>query len=527
MSNYFHLLCLSLFLYNSVSAQDTYKRNKDADVNQYVFNISLNDLNNEIVGEAQIEVGFSQTVDTFILDLITKKGKYGMEVSEVLENGEKANYSIGQDKVIIQPTPDQSLKSVYLITYKGIPEKGLVIDRTKYGERSFFGDNWPNLARYWLPCVDHPYDKAAVEFRVTAPEYYEVVATGKKIEESNLGGGIKLTSYIERAPVATKVMTIGVTRFASHVIGNVGDVEVSAWVYPENRLKGFADFEESASILEYFIEEIGPYSYAKLANVQSRTRWGGLENAGTITYKESSVDGSKQLQRLMAHEIAHQWFGNSATEKNWNQVWLSEGFATYFAILYQENVLGDEKRKEELRIDRDEVIAYYDKNPASIVDLSISDPEKVLNTNSYQKGGWVLNMLRCRLGDDIFWKGIQNYYQRYRDANANSKDFQKIMEETSGDDLETFFRQWLHEKGFPEIKWSWTYKNGKLKIRIKQEQRHFLFDFPLEFGIVNEGSTDIKTIQVKERSTTVIFDLEAIPDQVIIDPGVWLLFEEK
>ena len=150
-----------------------------------------------------------------------------------------------------------------------------MIDTTKFGQRSFFGDNWPNLARYWLPCVDHPYDKASVEFRINAPEQYDVVATDKKIEESNLGNGYKLTSYNEPAPVAMKVVTIGVTKFATPLLGMVGDIPITAWVYPENRLDGFSHYAVATNVMEYFIQNIGSYSYAKLANMQAQTQWGG------------------------------------------------------------------------------------------------------------------------------------------------------------------------------------------------------------------------------------------------------------
>ena len=299
------------------------------------------------------------------------------------------------------------------------------------------------------------------------------------------------------------------------------------WVYPENRLEGFSDFDEATKILHYFIEEIGPYSYAKLANMQAKTAWGGLENAGTIAYNEKSITGKKKIQGLMAHEIAHQWFGNSATENSWNHVWLSEGFATYFTILYQEMVDGNEKRKEELRQDRKQVIAYYKKNPSPVVDNTIKDPKKVLNKNTYQKGGWVLNMLRHKLGDDIFWKGIQVYYKTYKDGNVMTADFRKVMEEVSGQDLEVFFEQWIFVKGYPEIKWNWKYKNGKIILSIEQMQKHHVFSFPLEFGILIGDKTEVQTVHVKTNKSTFEIDTNAKPVGLVIDPEVWLLFEEK
>lgn len=518
--------CALFFVIFSGHAQGVYERNEFADVRKYIFNLSVNDENNEIIGVAEVLVDFKQKLDTFKLDLVGNSGFYGMKLTEVLENGNKANFSYRNNKIYIIPASEKSLTRRFKISYKGIPEKGLVIDTTKYGQRAFFGDNWPNLAKYWLPCVDHPYDKAAVEFHITAPEYYDVIATGKKIEESNLGKGFKLTSYREDAPVAVKVMTIGLTRFAQKVTGDVGEIEVSSWVYPENRLAGFKDFEEAKSILEFFVNQIGPYSYSKLANVQAKTKWGGLENAGAISYAEKLITGEKKIQELMAHEIAHQWFGNSVTEDQWNHVWLSEGFATYFAILYLEEVHGIERRKLEVTKDKKEVFDYYLKNPSAIVDTRIKDPEKMANINTYQKAGWMLHMLRHQLGDKLFWEGIREYYSLYQNKNAMSSDFQKVMEQVSNEKLKEFFDQWLYIEGHPQLKWAWKYKRGKVIISVRQKQKHHTFKFPLEFGFTSEDQTEIHSFEMNKSSQKFEFNTGSKPQQVLIDPDAWLLFEE-
>lgn len=521
------LIFISLFLcFNPIFAQDVYQRNSSADVKHYIFNLSLNDENNEIKGEAQITVDLKNDSEPFLLDLIEKTEDFGMQLDGVFEEGRNANYKYVNDKILITPLCNGAVMRTFKIQYHGIPEKGLVIDTTKYGKRSFFGDNWPTLARHWLPCVDHPYDKASVEFRITAPEQYDVVATGEKVEESNLGNGFKLTSYSEPAPVAMKVVTIGVTKFATKLLGHVGDIPVTAWVYPENRINGFTDYGVAVEVLKYFIEHIGLYSYAKLANMQAKTQWGGLENAGTIAYFENSVTGKKEVEGLIAHEIAHQWFGNSASENSWNHVWLSEGFATYFAILYQESVYGNEKRQEELIKDRGQIFEYYKKNPSPVVDNTIKDPMKVLSTNTYQKGGWVLNMLRHKLGDDIFWKGIRAYYKTYKDSNAMTVDFKRVMEEISGQGLESFFNQWLFVKGYPELQWKWKYKNGKLLIDLTQLQKHHVFNFPLEIGIVNGKQMKTEVVNINEKSEQFEIELAVRPDNVVLDPEVWLLFKE-
>lgn len=521
------LFLVLFFISNLIIAQDTYERNTSADVQSYIFNLGLNDENNSVDGKAYIMVHFKNEVNEFALDLISKSETYGMEVTEVFEDSTTANYSYKGNKLKIIPSNGSSKQRIYKVLYKGIAERGLVIDTTKFGQRSFFGDNWPNLARHWLPSVDHPSDKASIEFRITAPDHYDVVATGEKIEESNLDNGYKLTIYKEPAPVAMKVVTIGVTKFASRLLDVVDGIPVSAWVYPENRLDGFSDYGVATDVMKYFIENIGPYSYAKLANMQAKTQWGGLENAGTISYFENSVTGKNEIEGLIAHEIAHQWFGNSASENDWNHVWLSEGFATYFAILYQESVYGDKKRKEELLLDRNQIIDYYNKNPSPIVDPSITDPMKVLSTNTYQKGGWVLNMLRHKLGDELFWKGIRTYYSTFQNSNAMTVDFRKVMEEVSGENLESFFQQWIFTKGYPEIKWNWSYKKGKVTLNLEQLQDHHTFQFPLEIEIQKNGKSIISSVQVNTEKSTFEIDFDSRPSFVKLDPNLWLLFEEK
>ncbi|MEJ2004620.1 MAG: M1 family metallopeptidase, partial [Cyclobacteriaceae bacterium] len=458
------LLSFLLFLTFTAAAlaQDQYPKNPNVDIQNYSYTLFLNDSTNEIRGEARIEALIEPGTEKLSFDLVAKNSNgTGMMITEVIEEDIPATYSYRDDRLEISPLPDLNKERVFHIRYHGIPERGLVIDTTKYGERSFFGDNWPNLARHWLPSVDHPYDKASVTFSVIAPEYYDVVATGKKVEESNLDNGYKLTRYYEPAPVATKVMTIGVTRFASSTLGFVGDIEISAWVYPENRLEGFNDYAPAVEVMEYFTGNIGPYPWAKLANMQAKTQWGGLENAGTIAYRESSVTGQSEVEDLIAHEVAHQWFGNSATEANWNHVWLSEGFATYFTVLYLENKYGKERRISEMKQDRDQVIVYA---------TTIVDPMNVLSTNTYQKGGWALHMLRRKLGDDVFWEGIRTYYANYAYSNALTPDFRAVMEAVSGQDLKPFFRQWLYGSGFPVLDTDWQYTAGKLILNLKQVQ---------------------------------------------------------
>lgn len=512
-------------------ATDPYPRNSAIDVTQYIFQLEVNDSNDVITGKASVSIHFKNSISEFELDLTNKDaaGK-GMEVQQVLLDTKGLTFVHKNNRLkIILPTSSKAGDVLtFEIMYRGIPQDGLIIGNNKFGDRGFFGDNWPDRGHHWLPVVDHPSDKAAVDFVIIAPLHYEVVANGIKIEESPLDSKRKLTHWHEEVPIPVKVMVAGIARFAVQYVGTVNNISVESWVYPQNRLEGFYDYAVAVKVLDYFHNHIGPYSYKKLANVQSKTRWGGLENANTIFYFENSVTGKAERESLIAHEEAHQWFGNSATENDWHHVWLSEGFATYFASLYLEYAYGHDRLVEEEIKDRDQVIEYYKKNPAPVIDTTITDINKVLSTNTYQKAGWVLHMLRHEIGDLNFWKGIRQYYSAYRNSNAMTSDFKRIMEEVSDRDLTLFFKQWLYTGGHPKLSANWKYnpKEKTITLEILQVQKGSIFSFPLDIAIIDKnGNREVKTAQIDSQQLKISLNTQSEPVALVLDPGTWLLFE--
>ena len=417
---------------------------------------------------------------------------------------------------------------------RAFPADGLIIDNNKFNHRTFFADNWPNRAHNWIPCNDHPSDKASVEFIVTAPDHYQVIANGILVEESNLPGHLKLTHWKEDLVLPTKIMVIGVADFAVQLAAEINNVPVTSWVFPENRDSGFAQYAISKNILPFYIKYIGPYPYRKLANVQSKTVFGGMENAGNIFYYQNSVITDLPLPKdyipiesLFAHEAAHQWFGDEASESDWQHVWLSEGFATYMTDLYLENRYGADSLKRRMQHDRDKVTAFYKKRKTPVVDTSSrKDLLKLLNANSYEKGSWVLHMLRRKLGDLVFQKGIRNYYAMYKGKNATTDDFRRVMENVSQKNLQLFFRQWLYTAGHPMLHVTWKYDPGTklLAVTINQAQE-FLFQFPLQLAIQDGNHTIFKTIEIRNKSSAITIPLNFKPVEILLDPGINLLFE--
>jgi len=524
---------LLLLLSSHLGAQGHEARLAAIDVQHYAFQLQLSDDTNAIQGSAEVTVRLLQVVSEMALDLVGRNGRRkGMAINGVWEEGRQTEFRLDGNRLLIRPVQPviAGEKRRYRIDYAGEPADGLIIGRNRHGDRTFFGDNWPDRAHHWLPCVDHPSDKATVEFIVTAPEQYQVVANGRQVEETNIGEGLKLTHWSEAVPIPTKVMVIGAAPFAVQNIGEVADVPLSSWVFPQDREAGFYDYAQAAEVLQWFIDHIGPYPYEKLANVQSKTRYGGMENAGNIFYAENTVSGDRSQEALIAHEIAHQWFGNSASEANWHHVWLSEGFATYCTDLYFEGKYGQERLRERMQEERDKVLRFGPSKRVPVVDTSITNYNQLLSPNVYQKGAWVLHMLRREVGEAAFWRGLRAYYDLYQLSNALTGDFRRVMEAYSGRDLEAFFRQWIFTPGHPHLELDWKFDTAKetVTFQVRQLQKGAAFQFPLEVEVQGPERKQTFSLDVRQQMQQFTFHLNfPAVEEVVWDPETWLLFETR
>ncbi len=531
----FLLLCITFSF-----AEDKYPKNPKVDILNYVFRIELSDDTDEIKCEVTIDVSYKGGVDVLRLDLTKSSealGNKGMTVSKVLAAGGKEfSYShVGEELKINLPEASYlNQRSSYTVFYSGIPATGLKIANNKYGDRTFFSDNWPDKARNWLAVVDHPYDKATSEFVVTAPDHYQVVSNGLMVEETDLGDGNRVTHWKQSVPIASWLYVMGVAEFAVQHVDDFDGKAIQTWVYRQDKEAGFYDFAEpTKKALEFYSDYIGPFSYEKLANIQSNSVSGGMEAASAILYSESSVvgDRNERWRNVVIHEIAHQWFGNAVTEYDWDDVWLSEGFATYFTSLFIEHQYGHDAFMEQMASSKKRVDNFNAQNPGyTIVHNNLEDMSKVTTGQTYQKGSWILHMLRGIMGEELFWEGIRAYYSKYQNLNATTADFRREMEEVSGRDLEVFFDQWLYKPGAMVIEGGWEYNKirQELEISLNQVQKDgSLFEMPIQVAIYKQGEKVrlIKTLEIKEKTNSFSFALDFEPEKVILDPDSWVLME--
>ena len=537
MKKSFLLLFCSYLLVGQLNA-DNYPKNPDIDILHYRFELILSDDEDIIRGSATLYVLFKvKGLKKIRLDLVNKddtnEGK-GMEVSKVTLNDRTQKYVHRENVLtIVLDQPSRVNQEVSLaIDYYGVPASGLKIAPNKYGDRTFFSDNWPNRARHWLPTVDHPYEKATSEMIVIAPNHYQVISNGLPVEESNLKDGLKRTHWKQAVPISCWLYVLGVAEFAIQYVDTFEDKSIQTWVYKQDREAGFYDFAvPTKHTLQFFSDYVGPFAYEKLANIQSNSVGGGMEAATAIFYGDNSVTGKRtsRWRNVIIHEVAHQWFGNAVTEYDWDDVWLSEGFATYFTLLFREHAYGREDFVSGLISSRERVFDYYeDHKNYRIVHDNLSDMTQVTSGQTYQKGAWILHMLRNLIGDEIFQEAIRNYYSRYMNSNATTDDFKHEMEVVSGLDLDIFFNQWLYQGGHIILDGSWKYDDKKKEIIIDIQQVQndgYLFSFPIEFGIYEEGKVapTVEQRSVTKRKSSYSIPADLKPNKVAIDPRTVLL----
>ncbi|MBS1681290.1 MAG: M1 family metallopeptidase [Bacteroidetes bacterium] len=525
------------FLSTAIVLADTYPKNYNIDILHYQFKLWLSDENDTLTAEASILFKLKKKdVQQLSLDLTSVAEKLngkGMLVAGVTCNGKALEFSHRAEELLIT-LPPSTANSQLLVTikYSGVPDAGLAIKFNRYHDRTFFSDNWPNLGHHWLPLVDHPYDKATCEFMVIAPSHFQVVSNGLLLEESLLNEENKLTHWKQSVPIAPWLFVLGVADFAVQYVDSFEGKSIQTWVYRQDRDAGFYDFQTpSKKALSFFSDYAGPFAYEKLANIQSNNSTGGMEAASAIMYSERSVSGKRdpRWQNVIVHEIAHQWFGDAVTESDWDDVWLSEGFATYFTLLFVEHDEGRDAFVAGLKSSREQIKKYLEKEPNDpVVHNQLNDMSKVTNTLTYQKGAWTLHMLRNQLGDENFKKGIQSYYRKYFNSNATTSYFRQEMENASGLELKDFFNQWLYRGGIPKIKGEWTWQKNKKELVINLEQKQTeLFNLPLEIGILSKGKQvpEIKKVTITERTTVFSLPLDDEPVSIIPDPRTVLLAE--
>jgi aminopeptidase N len=503
-------------------------------IRAYRFAIGLPASGDSIEGTAEIDVrrGRAGTVDTLPLDLV------GMVPDAVTDAGRGRPLAFSYDGHVVRvalPAEARPGTRTVRVRYHGRPTDGLIFGTSAGREPSIFADDWPDRARHFIPTVDHPAYKAPVTWEIDAPGTMGVVANGRRAGVTDLPGGRRRWRYVEDRPIPTYTMVFGATTFSVSrhrpSIRGADTTVNEVWTYPED--SAFADsvpFRRVSEIVDAGIRLIGPFPYGKLAQVESATRFGGMENASAIFYDRGGYTSRRMGEGVVRHETAHQWFGDAVTERDWRHLWLSEGFASYFDLVLGAALDGDSVLRRGMRSSADGYFGSRDVD-RPLVDSAAQDLIGLLNANSYNKGAWLLHMLRGEVGDSVFFRGIREYYLSFRDSSVLSEDFQRMMERGAGRDLGWFFRQWLYQPGYPQLdvvlQADSITRTATLRLRQTQPAAWGRFRLPrvevrfLASGeVVGEG---VFALDPEQGEQAVTFPVARTPTAARLDPAGHLL----
>lgn len=495
------------------------------DALRYDISLVLPDSGGFIAAEVTVrwKLGASGPLTLDLDSILTVRG--------VSVDGKAARFRRRGNRLEIRVAGAPGTTLVSSVRYDGTPRDGLLLRGAGAG-RTIFADNWPDRARHWLAAQDHPADKAAVAWRINAPAQYGVVANGRLEGVDTLSGGRLLWRFHNPEPIPTYTMVVGVARFATTALPPAACasrcVPVSVLSYPEDSAYAVdGPFRRAGEMVDFFANRIAPFPYGELRHVQSSTRFGGMENSTAIFYDERAYRERRMGEGVVAHETAHQWFGDAVTEADWHHVWLSEGFATYGAALWAEHKGGDSALRHTMAEARQTVLQSA-ATERPILDSSITDRMRLLNSNSYEKGSWVLHSLRGLLGDEAFFSGLTQYYRSYEHRNALSSDFARVMGRAGGQDLSWFFRQMLTQPGYPVLEVRTELDGGHLLLTVRQVQKPAwgVYRIPQLKVQLDDRTLTVALTGAVTRVATHWAGAQP-PARVRVDPEGWWLFEVR
>ena len=452
----------------------------------------------------------------------------GLTADSVCHNNVSVDYDQTESAIHIQlNTPAEEGDTIQVsISYHGeADQRGFYIN-----EYTAYTYSEPADARWWYPCHDVPWDKATAELIVTVPAGYEVASVGLLEDRSLSVDGLSETFHWKtRYPIATYLIAVTMSqhyaRWSDWYVTNGDSVELAYYVFTWDSADAVYDFGNMVEAMAFFSEWFGPYPFEKYGMVEvDRFVVGGMEHQTMSSINSNWITGDRIVEHGMVHELAHMWWGDAVTLNDWPAIWLNEGFATYSEALFFEYWYGRDSLQYEMELSRD---FYFEQ--ADIYDFPIYNPpyEEMFNWGIiYNKGAWVLHLLRHVIGDNCFRDVLQSYYRTYLYGNASIDEFKNVAETLSGISLDRFFNQWIYSSGYPVIQYAWSVQTGSdsMVLEIQQTGDH-LFEWPLDVRIQNDDVHIDTTLWIRYEEEKFSLKLQFKPDSVVLDPDSRSLFK--
>lgn len=464
-----------------------------------------------------------------------------LQVSEVTASETIQGWQATADQILVtfaQPIPPDQEASV-TIRYGATPAKGLYFRTPELGykpeDAHVFTQGESIESRYWFPCFDAPNEKFTSEVTCRVPAGMVVLSNGRKVsEETDAGTGLVAVRWLQDKPHATYLMALAAGYFKK-VEDRYRDIPLAFYTPASQVAQAQNSFAGTKDMLAFFERETGvPYPWAKYYQVcVNDFVAGGMENTSlTIltdrTLHPAEFEDLRDSAGLVSHELAHQWFGDLVTCKDWANIWLNEGFATYYEQLYEGHRRGRDELLYSLCQSAKHVLSQPNQTNA-IVRRDYQNPDELFNYLAYPKGGWVLHMLRSQLGDELYRRCIKAYLEAHAYGTVITEDLNQVLERLSGRSFDGFFDQWVYHAGYPDlaVSYTWDEKSRLARVSVQQNQKLgdsvLLFRFPLTVRFIARGHTADRQVYVKQKSEDFYVALPAAPERVRIDPELTLL----
>lgn len=449
-----------------------------------------------------------------------------LEVTNLKVNGVESEYSRSKNRLFIQTSKELTDTFKIEIVYKGTPKRsgfdGFVFGEVN-GQSLVYNISEPIYAPTWFPCDDDPSDKAFLDIEITNDSQYVSVSNGNLINVE-VKEDKKTYHYKTVYPISTYLVAVYSAPYKSFYDVYTGldgndSMKIEYFVMPEHFEDSKIDFAEHLDIMKTLSELFGEYPFIKEKYGVAEFLWnyGAMENQTITGIGYAFVGGYDFFKDTYVHELAHHWWGNSVGPKTWNDIWLNEGFATYSEALYAEAKHGKNAITSKMQ-------SKFSDNFRG----TLYAPKDLFGETVYDKGAWVLHMLRYEIGDSNFFKSLHKYYDLYKYSNASVEDFKSVCENVSSINLDKFFDQWVYN-GTDNIFCSYTFdfENDKKQcsVNIFQEpQTYYEFHFPLEIKFdFADGSFEIQKLYVDEMNEEFTFRFDREIETIHLDPDSRLL----
>lgn len=538
------VVCFSFSAFSAYAqkARPNFDRPQTYDVQHYAIRVSFDQSKKAVKGDTTVTLRpLSSNFRQIELDAVD------LVFTSVQIEGKDENliFKVNRGKVIVSldkaygPQDTVSLR----FRYSANPKKGVYfVDAPARSEGStrsaqIWTQGEPEEARHWFPAFDFPSDKATTEQQITVEKGLTVIGNGELVSKKENNDGTETWHYKMPVPHPTYLVSFIVGKYVE-VKDSYKDIPLGFYVYPGRENTARNAFGETKRMFPVFEALTGvAYPFNKYdQTIVADFQFGGMENITATTMADSEIFfadsdiGKGPVMDLVSHELAHSWFGNNVTCKNWAELWLNEGFATFMEAAYREKING---RGDYLRKIRSDAAAFlvddtYNRRRHALYNVRAGDVNSLFDNASttYQKGGAVLHTLREQVGDPNFWKAVNIYLNRHRFGSVETTDLRKAMEEASGQQLGWFFDQWVYGAGSPKITVRPTYnaRTGTLSLAISQTQLNdtitpYVFRLPLDIVVKTANGNQTEKLEITQRIQTFKFKVPGKPAEIEIDPG--------